>query len=104
MGRLEGDIFSNMYYFSLMDIFIFTACIFGVTNRPRRTLFAGAVALVAVLLVTNVIIYALHVKTLIAATTWICLAARLSVRILYQGKRSSKPFENGNRLVKLVGK
>ena len=83
--RLEGDIFSNMYFFSILDFFIFTACALGVTKGPRRILFAGSVATVAVLLGINAIIFAIHAEKFLAATTWICIVARLAVRILYQG-------------------
>ena len=83
--RLEGDIFSNMYFFSLLDFFNFTACALGLTKGPRRILFAGSVATVSVLLGINAIIFAINAEKFIAATTWICIVARLATRTQYQG-------------------
>lgn len=83
--EIGGGYFSNMYFFSLLDFFNFTACALGLTKGPRRILFAGSVATVAVLLGINAIIFAINAEKFIAATTWICIVARLATRTQYQG-------------------
>ena len=75
-----------MYFFAFLDVFIFTACLLGLTNRARRTLFAISVGSVAFFLAIIAVIYIFEIESLISKTTWIFIIARLIVRILYQGQ------------------
>ena len=53
-----------MYFFAFLDIFIFTACLLGLTNRARRTLFALSAGSVAFFLAMIAVIYIFEVEIL----------------------------------------